>query len=206
MAKPTAKPNWTYNNPDEATEAIEPVAQKKVSGFVANERPAHQLFNWLFRNISLWIDHFDDTNSGSIVVRNTYDAIVGGTIGKTHDSLNAVMADPSIPAADIRILVNGPLVFSQTQVINKDGTEIFGTPGGTLSKGGATVKGLSIAAQRVKIRDCRFLNWNETNGIALELTAAAVNCLIDGNNFHSVTSDITDLGRNNVIVNNILEE
>lgn len=204
MARPPSKPNWLYNNPDFATKATEPTAQKKTNGWSPNERPPAEMFNWLQWNISQWIDHFDESNTGAITVRNIYNAVLGGT-NSTHTDLNAVMADTTLPAQDIRILIAGPLVFTSTQVIDKDGVEIFGTPVGTISKGGSTAIGIQVNNLRVKIRDCRFLNWNETGGIAIQLNSSSKNCLIVDNSFHTVSTDIQDNGTNNVIVNNILE-
>ena len=204
MARPSSKPDWTFGNPQVAVKAIEPTAEKKTDGWAPTERPPAETFNWLFRNISLWINHFDTTNTGAITVRNIYNAVLGGT-DSTHVDLNAVMADVSLPSQDLKILIAGPLVFSSTQVINKDGVEIYGTPPGTISKGGSTVIGIQVNNARVKIRDCRFLNWNETGGKAIQLQAASKNCLILENSFHTVTTDIEDNGTNNIIANNILE-
>ena len=83
--------------------------------------------------------------------------------------------------------------------------EIFGTPGGTLSKGGGTAIGIQVEGSRVKIRDARFLNWNEVGGAAIKLTNTTKNCLIVDNSFHTVAADIDDEGQNNIIANNILE-
>ena len=74
-----------------------------------------------------------------------------------------------------------------------------------MSKGGSTAIGLQIESNRVKVRDARFLNWNEIGGAAIKLTNTSKNCLIVDNSFHTVTADIDDEGNNNIIVNNILE-
>ena len=204
MARPSSKPDWTYGNPDVARIAVEPTAQKKQDGWAPTERPPAATFNWVWRNFSDWINHFDETNTGALTVRNIYNAVLGGT-DSTHTDLNAVMSDSALPAQDIRILIAGPLVFTSTQVINKDGVEIFGTPVGTISKGGSTGIGIQVNNDRVKIRDCRFLNWNETGGKAIQLNSSSKNCLIVDNSFHTVTVDIEDNGNNNIIANNILE-
>lgn len=205
MARPASKPDWTYNNADFGAATTEPTAQKKIMGWVRKERPPHQLMNWLFYNISQWIDHFDDSNDAAITLRQTFSAVLGGSTA-SHADINAVMADASLSAQDLRILIAGPLVFSQTQIISKAGVEIFGTPGGTISKGGNAVVGIQVTAPRVKIRDARFLNWNTPNsGIAIELKDTTKNCLIVDNSFHSVTTDIQDDGDNNIIANNVLE-
>ena len=132
MARPASKPNWTYNNLDFASRTVEPTAQKKVQGWNIGERPASEMWNWLLYNISQWIDHFDETNTSAVTIRETFDAILGGA-NSTHADINAIMADNSLPASDLRVLIAGPLVFSQTQIVNKDGVEFYGTPGGTIS-------------------------------------------------------------------------
>ena len=206
MARPASKPNWAYNNPNFAQRVVEPTAQKKTQGWNVAERPASEFLNWLLYNLSQWIDHFDESNSAAVTLRQTFDAVIGGP-SSSHADINAVMSDAALGNQDLRILVAGPLVFSGTQIVSKDGVEIFGTPGGTLAKGGNTVVGIQVTAKRVKIRDCRFLNWDAPGaGIAIELKDTAKNCLIVDNSFHSVVTDIKDDGNNNIIVNNILEE
>ena len=204
MARPASKPDWVYNNPDFANRAVEPTAQKKTRGWDVGERPPSEIWNWVLYNISQRIDHFDETNASAVTVRQTFDAILGGA-NATHADLNAVMADAALGVQDLRILITGPLVFAQKQIINKDGVEIFGTPGGNLSKGGNTAIGLQIKSNRVKVRDIRFLNWDEIGGAAIKLTDTSKNCLVVDNSFHTVTTDIEDEGDNNIIVNNILE-
>lgn len=204
MARPASKPDWAFNNPNFAQRVIEPTAQKKQRGWDASERPPSEFMNWLFNNISEWIEHFDETNASAVTLRQTFDAILGGT-GSTHVDLNAVMSDAALPAQDLRILIAGPQVFAATQIINKDGVEIFGTPGGTMSRGGNTVTGIQVENNRVKIRDCRFLNWDRPAGAAIKLTGASKNCLIVDNSFHDVSGDVVDDGENNIIANNIIE-
>ena len=204
MARPASKPNWTYNNLDFASRTVEPTAQKKVQGWNIGERPASEMWNWLLYNISQWIDHFDETNTSAVTIRETFDAILGGA-NSTHVDINAIMADNSLPASDLRVLIAGPLVFSQTQIVNKDGVEFYGTPGGTISRGGATAVGIQITSSRIKIRDTRFLNWDQTGGKAIEIKNTSKNCLIVENYFHNVETDIDDEGSNNIIVNNVLE-
>lgn len=204
MAKPASKPNWTYNNPDFATRSVEPTAQKKTMGFNVGERPASEFFNWLLWIISQWIDHFDETIGQTSATSTIYSAILGGA-SATHADINAIMADADLANQDLRILLAGPLVFAQTQIINRDGIEILGVPGATISKGGGTAIGIQIESSRVKIKDVRFLNWDEVGGEAINLTATSKNCVISDNSFHTVSKDINNLGANNVIVNNVLE-
>ena len=204
MARPASKPDWMKNNPNFAQRAVEPTAQKKTMGWNIGERPASEIFNWILWNFSEWLDHFDESNTSAITIRETFDAILGGA-NSTHADINAIMADGSLAASDLRVLIAGPLVFAQTQIVNKDGVEFYGTPGGTISRGGATAVGIQITSSRIKIRDTRFLNWDQSGGKAIEIKNTSKNCLIVENYFHNVETDIDDEGKNNIIVNNVLE-
>jgi hypothetical protein len=54
MSKPTNKPGWTsVSNP-----SSEPTS-KKLTGWSAGEKPSAEHMNWLFKNISEWINHID---------------------------------------------------------------------------------------------------------------------------------------------------
>lgn len=54
MSKPTNKPGWTSTtNP-----TSEPTT-KKLTGWSAGEKPSAEHMNWLFQNISEWINHVD---------------------------------------------------------------------------------------------------------------------------------------------------
>ena len=55
MAKPTTKPGWNPN----PTVTVEPSSQKKLTGWYPGEKPFATHFNWLFQNISQWIDYVD---------------------------------------------------------------------------------------------------------------------------------------------------
>lgn len=57
MAKPTSKPDWV--NDDNPAKITEPLASKKLSGFLKEEKPPFQMFNWVFNIVSKWIDYFD---------------------------------------------------------------------------------------------------------------------------------------------------
>ena len=66
--KPTSKPQWTVGNPDIATVSIEPGGPKKVTGWLAGEKPPFQWMNWLFYNISLWISYLEHPEVEPLVV------------------------------------------------------------------------------------------------------------------------------------------
>jgi hypothetical protein len=69
MAKPTLYPDWsvkvdgTDNDVIDGTtgenNVVDPSAGKKLTGFLYDEKPPRQNFNWLFRIITQWIRWFD---------------------------------------------------------------------------------------------------------------------------------------------------
>ena len=50
--KPSSHLNWTDGD---AAKVQEPTVGKKLLGWVANERPPAEFFNWLFWRIILWV-------------------------------------------------------------------------------------------------------------------------------------------------------
>ena len=58
MAKPSAKLNWTTSN---AGARVEPPSEFKAAGWQGNQRPPAEYMNWMFHNVSLWVDHLEET-------------------------------------------------------------------------------------------------------------------------------------------------
>lgn len=56
MPKPTSTPRWA----DVGGDIVEPSAGKKNVGWLADERPPAQYFNWLLNTIYLWCKWIDD--------------------------------------------------------------------------------------------------------------------------------------------------
>lgn len=198
MAKPASKPDWTITNPDQATISVEPTGSKKNIGWLADERPPHQFWNWLLLNITEWINYFETITDGMITQLDQYDAKVG--FGGTHENINTLMADPDI-ANFKNILVTGNILVDAVQVIDQPDMTFTFKPQVHLTKGMA-VSGIQIDAERVRIKGARFLNFT---GEAIELTVNAKNCLIAECLFKNNTVTINDLGENNLLVNNIEE-
>lgn len=204
MAKPASKPNWTYTNPDFPTVTIEPTVQKKINGWLADERPPHEFFNWLFFNISEWIDYLDIQTEAISSQLGLFDAVVGA--GGTHADINAVMADPQTIAGVIKnVFVISSIAVAVTQVIDQPGMSFTFHPRATVLKDGATI-GITIDAPKVRIKAGRFLNFSAVGNKAINMTANAVNCFITENIFMNCATMIDDaLANNNVISNNIEE-
>lgn len=78
MPKPTSKPSWMtgVTGPSVA----EPPSPKKSSGWNIGERPAREYFNWLFQNVSDWIDWFDSQQGTFVYGYRKISAAGGSTI------------------------------------------------------------------------------------------------------------------------------
>lgn len=59
MSKPTSKPAWAQGNPSLSTIAVEPSGTKKLNAWAQQEPPGFDHVNWLFNNISNWLDWLD---------------------------------------------------------------------------------------------------------------------------------------------------
>lgn len=194
MAKPASKPDWTLTNPGVRTE---PTPTKKNNGWAADERPAYQFFNWLFFNISEWIEYLETETD---ILSSAFDAVVAAS-GGTHTTLAAAIADAAIQPYD-RILVKDPEDLSTTVEISKAGLEIYFAPSATFTDNGAGT-GLRLSQPNIRLYNGRMTAFATT---CIDLTAAAKNCRVQDFNFGStVTTDITDAGTNNLFVNNLKE-
>jgi len=205
MAKPASGIDWTEGNPDQGTISVEPSAAKKEQGFLVDERPPKETFNWLFQNVDEWIKYLDgqvDAFAGQGII---YDAFVGP--GGSHADINALMADADIATLK-NILVVGSLAIDDIQVINQSGMNFDFKAGASITKNGPTGAdiGLQINADRVRINNGRFVGFNDV-GVdkAIEILATKKNNLIHGCFFNDCDTQIDDLGTNNVFNANIIE-
>lgn len=205
MAKPVTKPDWTEGNPNFGTVTIEPTAQKKQDGWFIDERPPREFMNWLFWNITQWVDYFEEITDTLTALQGTYDAVIG--TGGTHADFNEVMADGNI--ANIkRILVVSPLVVLVKQTINQPDIHIEFKPQATFTDGADLPTGLELtaAAKRCTILYGRFSGFDNGGGDeAIKLLAGADNCHLMSNRFFSNSNDISDSAANTTLTANILE-
>jgi hypothetical protein len=72
MAKPISKPDWTASN------SIEPSPEKKAAGWGIGEKPYSTHFNWLFKNVSEWVDYLD-TDVGDMIAEEYSRALAAET-------------------------------------------------------------------------------------------------------------------------------
>lgn len=190
-------PDWATDT----SQRVEPTSPQKVSGFAPNFRPPAQWHNYLFGILSDWIRWLDlitQLNNS----QNEFDAVVG-TNG-THATINILMADPNISNIT-KVLVTTPQTLTATQVINKSDIEFVFKPSAVYSKGLTTTPGISIQAQRVKIMGGRFTSFNGVSDVAIQIETTRKNNWITNGSFVNNTTDINDLGSNNVLANNIVE-
>lgn len=201
MAKPAQDAKWATSGSALITD---PGVGKRDTGWVV-EIPPVEFFNWWMNNVGNWIEYLDIQVDAVAALQSIYDAIVG--TGGTHATINEVIADMGVglPSQDVRVFVQDPQTVIATQIIDKEGVELYFHPKAFMAKGVATVLGLQIDAKRVKIDGGRFMNFDEVGGVAIDLTANAKNCFIKNNTFVNNTGDLVDLGSNNVKVNNIEE-
>lgn len=204
FTKPSLIPTWTDGN---ASKLEAPTTAKQELGWVV-EKPSHKLFNWLSYYVGLWLQYLDQEVEAVKVVQGIWDAVIDA--GGTHSDINEVMADANIQALGRppRIFHKGPYTATVTQVVDIEGTEIVFGPGGEFAKGASLAVGISIDVPRVRIRNGRFLNFNETGGAAIELTSNADKCFITENSFNNVTKEVDDdnaASDNNVISGNLTE-
>ncbi len=201
MAKPASHLEWTDGA---ASKVVEPSAAKKLLGWVALERPPFEFMNWLFFTTDEWLKYFEVTTDGLISLQSTYDVVIG--VSGTHATINAAIADGSL-GDNQRVLVFDPFTVTTTQTISKDGWVFDFKPAAIYAQGAATTPGLLITAERVKIFEGRFTDFDGGGpDVAVEFSAASKNCIIDNCSFFNDDTDIDDLGTNNTLgANNVNE-
>lgn len=202
MSKPSESPIWAT---DGGALIQDPGIAKRQEGWRV-EIPPVEFFNYWQNLVGNWIEYLDGEVDKVVEIQGLYDAIVGPT--GTHATINDVIADmdgTTLPLEDVRIYVLDPITPTVTQLIDKAGVEITFHPSAAFAKGANIVTGLQIDAPRVKIKEGRFLNFNETGGIAIELTSNAKNCHILFNTFDNNETPIEDNGANNQLIGNIEE-
>lgn len=197
--RPTNTPAWTQGNTAQQTE---PTNSEKFSGYSSNQRPSPKKLNWLLGNVSDWIDWFDYKIQAGIAALQGYDWVVG--VGGTHATINALIADSNVVDGN-SILVTSPQTLTTTQVITKSGLDFYFKPSAVYSKGLSTTPGISIQGQRIRIMGGRFTSFNGGSDKAIQIESGFKNNWVMNASFVGNTTDISDLGSNNVLANNISE-
>lgn len=198
--RPSSKPEWTYGNGDPV--AVEPTAGKKLIGWLVNERPPFQWLNWLFKNLSEWVDYFDENiSTGMSGTRLQWDAIVGPTAnGATHNTLAEALADAIVPVG-ANILVCANETVDTTVQVTKQNVQIEFKPGVVFNKGLANT-GLQISASGVRIRGGRFTNFT-TQAILIDV--GSTYAMLRDIRFGGNTLEVNDLAPASSILGNVIE-
>ena len=171
------------------------------TGWLPDQIPPAEWHNWLFGFLGDWIDWLDYITQANLAIQE-YDAVVG--VSGTHATINALMADINI--ANIhRVLVTSPQTLTSTQVINKSDILLDFKESAVYSKGASLAKGISITANRVRIRGGRFTDWAAGGNVAIQIESGVKNCFITECLAVNNNTFINDLGSNNLVVNNIEE-
>jgi len=199
MVKPTKLLDWTDGA---AAKVQEPNAAKKLLGFITKEKPSPLEFNWLLHFTDLWIKYFDGEIDLLIGLQSTFDYVVG--VGGTHADINALVADVAVLPYS-RVLIKDAATLTITQTISKEGLDFTFHPRAHYSKGATLGIGIDVTANRVKLKDGRFLNFNEAGGRGIRLSATADNCYVQDNTFVATPTEIEDLGANNTLTGNKTE-
>lgn len=179
---PASDPDWIIANPGNGTE---PTGSQKDVGYMSNQKPTFQNFNWLFYNVTLWIRYFVGAVNALNNTGVAYEASIG--TGGTYADINAAMADGGLPAGS-RLLVLNSLVLTTTQQITKVNTQIDLRPGVVLSDGGAAT-GIRISATGVRIRGGKLSGFSVA---AFLIDLASDFSMIGEMRFFGNTNDITD--------------
>lgn len=193
--RPSTTPFWGGTQ-------VEPTTPQKTTGFVPNFRPPAEWHNFLFGDMYSWILWLDYITQTFLIPNKEFDWSVG--TGGTHADINALMADSNVVPGN-KILVTTPQTLTATQVISKNDLTFVFKPSAVYSKGIGGSPGISITANRVTIRDGRFTAFSTGGDIAISLSGASKNCLIEGIRFASCDTAVADAGANNTLAN-IIEE
>ena len=106
MSQPSSKPSWVPS--DDATKIIEPSTSKKNTGWLAEEKPPYQYFNWFWNVFSKWVDWFQGCNPYNIVVSSDSDE-------QDYASLEAYIA-AGATAGDRVIIKNDQTITAQITI------------------------------------------------------------------------------------------
>ena len=93
MSKPTTKTLWTNGSPDNR---IEPNSSKKNTGFLSDERPGFQHFNWIIWILGEWINYLEsrtDYDSTNFLKHGGFDNLSGWELETSNISVTTAQVD-----------------------------------------------------------------------------------------------------------------
>jgi hypothetical protein len=146
--KPSSKTEWTLTNPSFGTVTVEPSGAKKITGWQAAERPAHQYMNWIHYITDAWVKYFEDP-VGQIATVNF------AASPYTATSLNRWLA---VDTSGGNVTINLPAVASNSGVqfliakTTSDTNSVVIDPSGDETIGGAATKTLYLQDDFVVIK------------------------------------------------------
>lgn len=200
MPKPIKKPLWMtgYLGP----EVVEPSLGKRADGWNPDERPPAEIMNFLFQNLSDWVDYLDEVGSQLSAFLDIYAAIVSPTSNlATHETLADALADPLVVPGS-KILVIDDITLDTTVQVTKNFIEIEFHNKVEITKGAAAI-GIQVTALNCKITGGRFINWTTA---AIKIDAASKNARVREATFVNCTVEVDDLAPNTTLLGNITEE
>ena len=168
MAKPASKPNWTDGD---AAKVTEPTVGKKLLGWIADERPSFKFMNWLFYNITEWIDYFETTTDGLTALQSIYDVVVG--VGGTHATLAAAIADAGL-GDNVRVLVKDPFSVTSTIVLSKNGWFIEWKPSAIYAQSGGTSPGIQVTGNNNSLVNAKLIDFDGGSDVGIEIVVAGL--------------------------------
>ena len=184
LSKPTKHLDWAT---DVGAPVVEPGSAKKASGWVPDERPPAQFFNYNTKLQDEWNKYFEQEIGFAVA---TWSAIVGDTGSNpvaTHDTLEDVMADGGIPNGAKVLVLDNVAAVNAAIIVNKTDMEIHFMPGVSYTKGTA-INCLSIQAPGVKIINGKFYGWTAGGDAVMILNGLASYCVFRDCRFGSGTT------------------
>lgn len=181
MADPTSKPNWTDGSP---TKVVEPTPSKKNQGWIKEEKPPFQIFNWIFFNVGQWIDRF--------IGSKKYNVIVGGTEASERDYADMAAYIADSPSANDRLIVKTGETLSASMVIPDD-IEIDIQKGVVFTTTTVFTPVIEVG-DRVKINGELNLTLNHASGTI----GTAVRFNGDGSHVDEISVDVINAGPGNL--------
>lgn len=205
MAKPILKPSWLTGYA--GIKAVEPTGGKKAAGWAADERPPAEYINWLYQNLSDWVDYLDSVSAKIEASSFLYKAIVG-TVGAglpaTHATLAAALADVAVPNGS-RILILESQALAAPVTITKNFIELVFGQNVSLSKTAGT-SALIIQGLNCRIFGGRMAGYSTAGDKAIQVQAGAKNCMIRDIVFSNCITEVDDLSTNTSILGCLTEE
>ena len=195
MPEPSEKFHWA-TTAIPGVDIVEPPDNKKDIGWLSQEKPPYQYFNWLFNILGQWLDYVEEI--GDNVVQDIKAVIpIGGVIGFADYGL--VTFDTDVFAyLDGGTYADPDSPFDGQQREDASGRYLvgFGTDGGGDIGGGAfSILPVGAIAHQINIQHSHTVNAHSHTVNAHSHTVNAHNHSI-GIHSHQVSITTTSIGQN----------